>query len=253
MRWRAGVAERTAVAGEGSRGRRGRRRKPDRRALVARELASVLALALVVSWLLKTFLVQAFFIPSESMEATLLRGDRVLVNRLVPSPLELRRGDVVVFRDPGGWLDPALDLEEGASVAGALRSGLEFVGLAPAATGEDLIKRVVGVPGDRVVCCDASGRVSVGGVPREEPYLFPGDPPSDQRFDVRVPQGGLWVMGDRRGASRDSRAHLGDARGGMVPLENVIGRAFAVIWPLERAARLTAPDTLALPGALPPP
>ena len=212
-----------------------------------RELVSVVVVAIALSWLLKTFLVQAFFIPSGSMERTLQLGDRFLVDKLTPGPRELHRGDIIVFRDPGQWL-PEREVEQDDSVRGRLRDGLEFVGLAPSDTDEDLVKRVIGVGGDRVVCCDAEGRVSVNGVPLEEEYLYPGDPPSSVPFDVTVPAGNLWVLGDHRSFSEDSRAHQDDPRGGMVPLEDVLGRALVVVWPLDRAARLPVPATFEQPA-----
>jgi signal peptidase I len=228
--------------------RRGRGKRPERRRSVLREITSVVVVALVLSWLLKTFLVQAFFIPSESMMDTLVMGDRILVNKLAPGVRDLHRGDVVVFRDPGGWLPDAAEAGEDGSVRGGVRRAVEFVGLAPADTGHDLVKRIIGVGGDRVVCCDAEGRVSVNGTPLEESYLFPGDAPSEVPFDVKVRDGSLWVMGDHRGFSEDSRAHLADERGGMVPLDNVIGRAFVLVWPVNRAERLERPATFGQPA-----
>jgi signal peptidase I len=116
--------------------------------------------------------------------------------------------------------------------------------LAPADTGQDLVKRVIGVGGDRVACCDGEGRVTINRTPLNESYLYDGDAPSDVPFDVTVPAGSLWVMGDHRGFSEDSRAHIDDEQGGMVPVDNVIGRAFLLVWPLERTERLQRPDTV---------
>ena len=134
------------------------------------ELPLVVGIALVISLLLKTFLVQAFWIPSGSMENTLLVGDRVLVEKITGTLRDVARGDVVVFRDPGGWLEHE-PVVRASRVRNALHRGLEWVGLAPDASGDDLIKRVIGVGGDRVVCCDRQGRVTVTGVALDEPYL----------------------------------------------------------------------------------
>jgi signal peptidase I len=206
-----------------------------------RETAIIVISALVLSWLIKSFLVQAFFIPSASMEDTLVEGDRVMVSRLVPTVLDVHRGDVVVFRDPGGWLDPVEPVDHGP-VGNAVVDVMTFVGLLPQDTGEHLIKRVVGVPGDQVTCCDADGRVSVEGVPvDEESYIKPGSEPSEVDFDVTVPEGMLFVMGDNRQNSRDSRYNTGNPGGGFVPMSNVTGTAFATVWPVDRATVLRNP------------
>jgi signal peptidase I len=221
----------------------------ERRGSFLRELPVILVAALVLSLLIKSFLVQAFFIPSGSMEQTLAVGDRVFVNKLVTRFGDVERGDVVVFRDPADWLDdPPAPAEGTGQVREALRDGLEFVGLAPSSSGDDLIKRVIGVGGDRVACCDAEGRVTVNGVPLEEDYLFPGNDPSETTFDVEVPEGHLWVMGDHREQSLDSRAHIGEPGGGMLPEEDVVGRAFVVVWPFDRFKGLSRPDTFSRSG-----
>lgn len=198
-----------------------------------RESVLVVAIALGLSLLVKTFLLQAFYIPSVSMENTLRVGDRVIVSKLTPGPLPVERGDVVVFTDPGGWLDtvPLVFRDPGP-----VRKVLMFVGLLPNDSGNHLIKRVIGLPGDRVVCCDAQGRVLVNDVPLNEPYLFPGDMPSDRTFDVTVPAGKLWVMGDHRLQSQDSRFK------GFVPISLVTGRAVAVVWPFGHASWLSRPQ-----------
>lgn len=204
-----------------------------------RETVIVLGTALLISLVVKTFLVQSFSIPSESMEPTLLVGDRVLVSRLVPGPLDLNRGDVVVFVDPGDWLgDPADDMNP---VQEALVTAGEWVGLLPANTGSHLIKRVVGMPGDHVVCCDDAGLITVNDVPIIEPYVMPGSAPSETTFDVVVPEDKLWVLGDNRSASGDSRAHMGGQGGGFVSMDNVVGVAQVRMWPLDRLGILRNP------------
>lgn len=221
-------------------GRRDRERRSGTLAML-REAAIIVVSALVLSWLIKSLLVQAFFIPSASMEDTLIEGDRVMVSRLTPGPFDLQRGDIVVFKDPGGWLAPYVAPDRGP-VGNAITSGLTFVGLLPQDTGEHLIKRVIGLPGDHVVCCDADGRVSVNDVSVDESsYIAPGSVPSQDPFDQVVPEGMLWVMGDNRQNSKDSRYNGGSEGGGFVPVENVVGVAFATVWPFERATWHTTP------------
>jgi signal peptidase I len=224
------------AAPQARRARRGIRR-------VLREMALVLLTALVVSLLVKTFLVQAFFIPSGSMEPTLhgcpgCTGDRVLVDKLTTRTGSIHRGDVVVFADPGGWLTRPV-AETG--LQGSLREALTFIGLAPSDTESDLIKRVIGVGGDTVEGRD--GRVYVNGLRLLEPYVYPGDSPSIRDFKVTVPRGELWVMGDHRDASADSRAHPQSPGHGFVPVADVVGRAFAIAWPPSRAGLLGRPPT----------
>lgn len=198
-----------------------------------RETVIVVGTALVLSLLIKTFLVQAFYIPSPSMEQTLVKGDRVLVSQLTPGPFELSRGDIVVFKDPGGWLSPSPEAERGP-VTTAVAEALTFVGVLPQDSGEHLIKRVIGLGGDVVACCDSDGRVTVNGEPIEEPYVYPGDVPSDLTFEITVPEGRMWVMGDHRSASLDSRWHQDLAGQGTVSADLVVGRAFSTIWPVPR-------------------
>jgi signal peptidase I len=213
-----------------------------------REIPILVAVALGIALLVKTFLVQAFFIPSESMENTLLTGDRVLVNKFADRfGGDVQRGQVVVFKDPGGWLDTGEDETSGNPIVRGLKDVFSFVGLLPSTSEKDLIKRVIGVAGDKVACCDDQGRITVNGVGIDEPYLYPGDKPSDRAFSVTVPPNRLWVMGDHRSDSADSRAHMDGPGNGTIPADNVVGRAFVLVWPLGRWDVLTVPDTYERP------
>jgi signal peptidase I len=209
---------------------------------MVREVVLVLVIALGLSLLIKTFLVQAFFIPSISMENTLLVGDRVLVSKLSPGPFDLKRGDVVVFADPGGWLPPAPPESRG-KIKDGIHSGLTFVGLLPEDSDEHLIKRLIGLPGDKVACCDSKGRVTVNGTALNEPYIYPGDAPSDPStpFSITVTPGHLWVMGDHRSDSDDSRYHP-TLDHGMVPIDDVVGKAFVKVWPVTRFGLMRNPS-----------
>ena len=220
----------------------------DRALSFLKELLIVVLGAVIVSSLLRAFVGQMFIIPSESMESTLLRGDRVVVQKITG----FQRGDVVVFRDPGGWLS------EQVEEPGPFDRVLEFVGLPTKSTPGHLIKRVIGLPGDTVVCCDQRGRITVNGYPLDESsYLYVDSDdvqinPSDVRFEVVVPAGRIFVMGDHRDVSADSRCHLSDpsATGSkgqvaFVPLDKVVGPAFAIVAPFDRAGRLHRPSSFA--------
>lgn len=209
---------------------------------LVREVVLVLVIALGLSLVIKTFVVQAFFIPSPSMESTLIRGDRVLVAKQDFGPFKLQRGDVVVFEDPNHWLEPEASAPEGA-VRGTIRSGLTAVGLLPADSDEHLIKRVIGMPGDKVVCCDAQDRLTVNGVALDEPYIYGDDQPSEIKFSVTVPAGRIWVMGDHRSVSQDSRYHQDEPGNGAVPIDDVVGRAFVKVWPFGRMGMLHVPHS----------
>lgn len=205
-----------------------------------RETVIIVVMAMVLSLVVKTWVAQAFFIPSGSMEDTLQVGDRVIVSKLHKQFAAIDRGDIVVFRDPGGWL-PQVSQPQGTDPVGVVQQALTFVGLLPDPADEHLIKRVIGVGGDRVVCCDAEQRLTVNGAPIEEPYVFPGDDPSTLAFDITVPEDAVWVMGDHRSDSQDSRYHPldGDGSEGSVPLANVVGRGLVTVWPLGRVGTLS--------------
>lgn len=224
-----------------------------------KELLVVVIGAVLVASALRYFVGQMFIIPSISMESTLLVGDRVVVEKLST----IKRGQVVVFADPGGWLSGTE-----ATGRGPVGRALEFVGVLPDSSANYLIKRVIGMPGDQVACCDAKGRLTVNDQPLDESsYLYTAADgvrvePSDIRFDVTVPDGRIFVMGDNRSSSRDSRCHLNDVQAGTLKGENafvsedlVVGRAVAVVWPLRDGARLAVPATYASvpPGRNPAP
>ncbi|MGW4170055.1 signal peptidase I [Streptomyces chartreusis] len=225
-----------------------RKVKRRRRRSAIKEIPLLVGVAVLIALVLKTFLVQAFVIPSGSMEATIQIGDRVLVDKLTPwFGSKPQRGDVVVFKDPGGWLqdEQTTVKKEDPIVVKQVKEALTFIGLLPSDDEKDLIKRVVGVGGDRVKCCDAQGRVTVNGVPLNEDYLYPGNSPSEAKFDITVPQGRLWVMGDHRSNSADSRVHQDQDYGGTVSEEEVVGRAMWIAWPLGHWTKLEEPNTYA--------
>ncbi|MGW5634788.1 signal peptidase I [Streptomyces sp. NPDC003832] len=209
-----------------------------------KELPILIGIALVLALLIKTFLVQAFSIPSDSMQNTLQQGDRVLVDKLTPwFGSEPERGEVVVFHDPDNWLagEPTPD-------PNALQTFLSWIGLMPSAEEKDLIKRVVGVGGDTVEC-KGTGPLKINGKAlNEASYVYPGNTPCTDddaggQFKVKVPEGYIWVMGDHRQNSRDSRYNQGDANKGMVPVDEVVGRAVVIAWPVTRWSTLPVPDT----------
>jgi len=204
-----------------------KRRGSGREASVLREVAIIIMVALVLSVLVRSFVAQAFFIPSASMENTLQVQDRILVSKLSTEISGVHRGEIVVFVDPGGWLPEAVP-PTGAT--GVVRRLLMWVGLLPSDTGEDLVKRTIAVAGDHIVCCDSHSRIVLNGIPLVESYIKPGNGTDQVRFDLTVPAGRVFVMGDNRADSEDSRFHL-DVAWGTIPVSHVVGRVVGVMWP----------------------
>ena len=220
-----------------------------------RDVLVILAIAVVVSFLVKTFLIRSFYIPSASMENTLMGNpnqnlaDKVIVNELVPDIVPVAHGDVIVFKDPGGWLPGR------ATVAlSPAQQGWEWVlslfGLASPDNDGHLIKRVIGLPGDTVVCCTPTGQLTVNGTPLVEPYIKLPEgvtKASEVDFNVTVPAKSLWVMGDNRYNSLDSRFNVDKPGLGFVTQSDVVGRAFVVSWPISNWKWLSNyPETFAL-------
>lgn len=217
-----------------------RMRRSTKRKLL--EVPLLVIVALGISFLIKTFLVQFFYIPSGSMENTLQVGDRVSVNRLgTITGKGIQRGDVVVFHDSAGWLEND-GTPKNSGVIHLFKALLTDVGVLPDSSKKFLIKRVIGMPGDHVVCCTTKGNLTVNGHELDESsYIYAGNKPSEVAFDVVVPADRMWVMGDHRGSSGDSRFHRDDKNNGFVPLHEVVGRAFLLLWPLSRTAVLERP------------
>jgi signal peptidase I len=222
--------------------RPGRKRRRRRSALFELLVLGVIAVALAL--VIKTYAIQAFFIPSGSMENTLEIGDRVLINKLVYDFRGIHRGDIIVFDGNGSW-----DFNPPASSNIFSRFVNDLEGIVGISHDSSIyIKRVIGLPGDHVACCNAHGQVTVNGVAlSEQSYLYPGNVPSTQPFKITVPPGRLWVMGDHRAVSYDSRGHMGDPGGGTIPESAVLGRAFVIIWPPSRWSILNIPATFQQP------
>jgi signal peptidase I len=221
-----------------------------------RELPILIVVALTIALVIKSFVVQPFFIPSSSMEDTLMIGDKVLVNKLVYHFRSIQPGDIIVFNGDGSWNpNPPQSKAPSNIVVHAYDDTLGWLfhqigGLFGTPADQiDFIKRVIGTPGDRVACCNAQGLVTVNGVPlHESSYLYPGAAPSQIKFNIVVPKGRLWVMGDNRQVSDDSRLRMSDPGGGTIPENMVIGRAFVVIWPPSHWKFLSIPSTFNQPG-----
>lgn len=201
-----------------------------------RELVVVVVIALVASALLRAFVLQAFFVPSGSMLPEIHQDDRILVSRVNT----LERGEVVVFKDPGNWLDT---VEQPPPPTG-VRKALEWVGVLPASGHEHLVKRVIGLEGDRVICCEGDKLVINGMSIDESSYLFQGNRPADdQTYDVVVPKDHVFLLGDHRFKSGDSAYHLSDGTA-FVDEDRVVGRAFSVVWPVGNAHLIRIPSAL---------
>ena len=206
-----------------------RKDRNKKRPSLGRELLTVVGTALVLSILVRTFLIQAFYVPSASMEDTLQENDRIIVSKISTRFTGIDRSNVIVFHDPGGWLGEGFPNPYDTPVGRVLQA----VGIVPSNSGNDLVKRVIGVANDQVECCDASGRVTVNGVAIADSYMKEGITSDQVTFSVLVPEGNVFVMGDNRGNSEDSRFHL-DKNNGMVPVEEIIGRVAMRIWPISR-------------------
>ncbi|UYM04411.1 signal peptidase I [Solicola gregarius] len=198
------------------------------------ELIILCVVALVIAWFVKAFFIQSFYVPSESMMPTLIGhthgnapDDRLLVQKVSYWSGGPDRGDVVVFKDPGGWLSDAETPDPNA-----FQRAMEVVGLYP--TGGHLVKRVIGVGGDHVQCCDSKGRLQINGESIDEPYVKNPAATKAREFDVTVPDGKLWVMGDNRAHSADSVYHMDEKAGGFVDEDLVVGKVWSVVWPLDR-------------------
>jgi len=237
----AQAAAEQAAADDAAQAKKAKRRKRS----FWRDLIVIVVAALALTILLKAFVVQVFSIPSGSMENTLLPGDRILVSKVVYKFRSIARGDIVVFSGAGSWDPPSQPPSNW--LVGLWDDATNLVGIAGPDT--DYVKRVIGIPGDHVVCCNADGQVTVNGVPlSESSYVYPGDAPSQWRFNITVPPGRLWVMGDNRGDSDDSRYRTNDPGGGSIPESAVVGRAFLIIWPLSRVSDLPIPNTFEQAG-----
>lgn len=208
------------------------------------EFVVIIVIALAIATLMRVFLIQPFYVPSGSMEQTLQINDRVIASKITTKISGISRGEIMVFKDPGGWLPPIEDTSSG--FRGALTDALIFVGLLPNDSGDDLVKRVIGIEGDRVACCNDQGQIVLNGVGLDESSYING--PTDQvLFDITVPAGAMFLMGDNRGNSADSRFHL-EQNDGAVPLSNAVGRVVVVVWPFDRFSTEPIPEIFGNPA-----
>ena len=214
-----------------------------RKGSLLREFPVLLIVALAVSIVIKTFLVQFFYIPSGSMENTLQINDRVAVNKVPFIGKSIKRGDVVVFRDPDNWLPEPYVGDQNEFIA-KIKDGFVAVGVLPNPAKQYLVKRVIGVAGDKVECCSKDKKLMINGVEIDEPYIFAGNTASDTNFNVTVPAGKVWVMGDHRGASADSRFHQDDINNGMVPTAKITGKVVGIIWPIKNLSLVDSYSSL---------
>ena len=200
----------------------------------------IVATALVLSLVIKTFFIRSFFIPSGSMMNTLQIDDRIVVNELAPNLMPIHRGDIIVFKDPGGWLSPIEDSKPGNLWTNISEEFLSIFGLTAPDSAQHLIKRVIGLPGDHVVCCSANKKLTINGVEITEPYIANNAAPSSKEFDIVVPEGSYWVMGDNRPDSQDSRYHGDLPSKGFVAQKFIVGTAFVITWPKEHWSWLSS-------------
>ncbi len=207
-----------------------------------REIVIVFVCALMLSVVARTFFIQAFYVPSQSMENTLMPNDRIMASKITTTISGVGRGEIVVFKDPGGWLP-----DTSPQTRSVVSTAMEFIGLLPSSSGDDLVKRVIGIAGDRVECCDGQGQIVLNGVGLVEPFIKPGTGTDQVPFDIVVPADSVFVMGDNRSQSADSRFHL-SVNEGAVPLDDVVGRVVLKVWPLGSWGTVPIPEAFDNPA-----
>jgi signal peptidase I len=208
------------------------------------EFVVIIAIALGIATLMRAFLVQPFYVPSGSMEQTLQINDRVIASKISTNVAGVKRGEIMVFKDPSDWLPSMTESESG--LRGLITDSLIFIGLLPSDSGDDLVKRVIAIEGDQIACCNDNGQIVLNGVGLDESSYISG--PTDQvLFDVTVPPGSMFVMGDNRGNSADSRFHLNENEGS-IPVDNAVGRVVLVVWPFDRFSTQPIPEIFGNPA-----